>query len=56
MSKILDKLFWTTAAKLAVINWLIVSMPESTKKIVLGRLLAKHLPMFHLHLNPRKER
>jgi hypothetical protein len=55
MAKILNKLFWATSAKLAVINWLLDSMPESTKRIVIGRVLARQIPETHLHGNPKKK-
>jgi hypothetical protein len=55
MAKLLNKLFWHTSAKLAVINWLLASMPESTKRIVIDRVLAKQLPKLHIHSNPKRK-
>lgn len=55
MAKLLNKLFWHTSAKLAVINWLLASMPESTKRIVIDRVLAKHMPKVHIHSNPKRK-
>ncbi len=55
MAKLLNKLAPTTSAKLAIINWLLASMPDSTKRLVIGRVLAKHTPTLHLHLNPKRK-
>lgn len=59
MAKLLNKLAPFTSAKLAVINWLIESMPTSTRLIVYQRSIAKHLPMMCIgykpyQRNPRK--
>lgn len=55
MAKLLDKLFWHTGLKLKVINWLLDSMPEHTKIIVLDRAIAKQLPDMHIGYKPYKK-
>ena len=52
MAKILNKLAPTTSMKLAVINWLLDSMPESTKLIVLQRVIAGKLPKYCIGMRP----
>ena len=55
MTKLLNKLFPFTGAKVAIINALLSPMPLSTKEIVIDRLIAKHLSKKHLHGNPCKK-
>jgi hypothetical protein len=55
MAKLLNKLAPYTAMKVSIIDWLLQSMPESTKKIVIGRILAKHVPNVHVHANPKRK-
>ena len=41
--------------RFAMIDATLSGMSEPTKKILLGRILAKHCPTAHLHLNPHKK-
>lgn len=40
--------------KIAIINLLLGTMPESTREDVIGKVIAKQIPDFHLKLRPYK--
>ena len=41
--------------RFAMIDAALSGVSEPTKKILLGRILAKHYPTAHLHGNPKKK-
>jgi hypothetical protein len=51
----LNKLFRTdTESRTKRINRELEGLPQSTKEIVIGRIIAIHLPARHIHRNPQK--
>jgi hypothetical protein len=52
MKTIINKLFPFTSAKVAIINAILNCMPDSTKEIVLDRVIERQLPKFHLGHKP----
>lgn len=55
MTKLINKLFPFVPMKVAIINAILATMPDSTKEIVLDRVIAKQLPKKHLHGNPKRK-
>jgi len=54
MAKLLDKLAPFTSMKLAIIKWLLDSMPVSTRIIVIDRAIAAKLPKMHIKYRPNQ--
>jgi hypothetical protein len=54
MTRIINFIAPFLPAKIAIINSILSTMPESTKQIELGRIVAKQIPDFHLKLRPYK--
>ena len=55
MTRLLNFLAPFTSTKIAIINALLSTMPDSTKELVLDRVIAKQLPKKHIHSNPHKK-
>ena len=55
MKKLINFLAPFTPMKVAIINAILATMPDSTKEIVLDRVIARQLSDYHLGLKPYKK-
>ncbi len=54
MPKLINFLAPFTSMKIAIINALLAFCPQSTKVIIIDRVIAKQLSDFHLKMRPYK--